>query len=74
MSPDTMNVTQMPAGDIVTLMFYVLIAIYIIFTAMLYYHWQTYATDPRVKFVTLVTYFVITIPLLLTLSAVVVTT
>ena len=56
-------------ADLMLLAFYILIGIYAIFTAILYYHWQTYSAHPKMNFVTFTTYFVITIPIILTLSA-----
>jgi len=38
---------------------------YVIFSAVLYYHWNTYSTDERVSRITLITFFVSTFPLLL---------
>lgn len=57
-------------ADIVLLGFYLLVGFYAIFTAVLYYHWRTYSPDVRMNLVTLVTYFVITIPLVITLATV----
>lgn len=56
--------------DFVLLLFYLLVGFYAIFTTILYYHWRTYSPDVRMNFVTLVTYFAITIPLLITLATV----
>ena len=75
MSPvPTPNFVELSGGDLMQLAFYGLVAIYAIFTATLYYHWQSYSSDARIEFLTLVIYFAITIPLLLTLSAVAIVT
>ena len=57
--------------DLVLLAFYILVGLYALFTAILYYHWQVYSPDVRMNFITFVTYFVITVPLILTLGTVV---
>lgn len=48
--------------------FYILAAAYIIFTIVMYYHWNEYSVDMRVTSITLITYFVTTIPLIATLG------
>jgi hypothetical protein len=55
---------SLPTGDIATLAFYVVIGVYAIFTAVLYYHWHTYTSDVKMATATYVAYFAITIPLL----------
>lgn len=57
--------------DILLLVFYVLLIFYALFTATLYYHWQTYSADGRINFLTLVIYFATTVPLIMTMAAVV---
>lgn len=54
---------------ILSLVFYFILGLYIIFTAILYYHWQTYATDKLVSRVTILSFFATTLPLLLIMSA-----
>jgi hypothetical protein len=71
MSPVSPPLIEIPGAELVQLVFYVLLGAYAIYTAMLYYHWQTYATDARIEFLTLVIYFAITIPLIITMVAVV---
>jgi hypothetical protein len=54
-------------GDIATLMtlgFYVLAIFYVIFSVILYYHWMQYAVDAKVRNLSLLIYFLATIPLL----------
>lgn len=48
--------------------FYILAAAYIIFTIVMYYHWNEYSVDARVTSITLITYFVTTVPLIATLG------
>jgi hypothetical protein len=52
---------------------YVTAGIYAIFSAVLYYHWNTYSTDERISRVTLITFFVSTFPLLLTMALILLT-
>ena len=54
----------LPTGDIATLSFYVVIGVYAIFTAVLYYHWHMYTSDIKMATATYIAYFAITIPLL----------
>jgi len=56
--------------SVLSLIFYLIFGLYIIFTAILYYHWQTYATDKLVSRVTILSFFATTLPLLLIMSAV----
>jgi hypothetical protein len=58
----------LPVGDLLTLVFYITIAAYAIFTVVLYYHWNAYASDKKVTTVTYLVYFVMTIPLVLTMA------
>ena len=44
--------------------FYLLVGAYCIFSAILYYHWTTYATSAQVARRTLIAYFAVTVPLL----------
>ncbi len=70
--PDpTFQFANFTLGTILTLIFYIIFGLYIIFTAILYYHWQTYATDKLVSRITILSFFATTLPLLLIMSAVV---
>jgi hypothetical protein len=53
---------------VIALGFYFAAFIYIIFTTIMYYHWNEYSIDAGVTRITLVLYFLITIPLMLTLG------
>lgn len=57
--------TSIPIHEIVLGIFYVVVGMYAIFSAVLYYHWKEYATDPKVTVYTLVTYFATTLSLIL---------
>lgn len=45
--------------------FLIVLGLYAIFSAIFYYHWQTYSTDGKVYALTLTLYFLTTIPLLI---------
>jgi len=54
-------------GDLATLMtlgFYVLAIFYIVFTVIFYYHWMQYAVDAKIRNLSLLIYFLTTLPLL----------
>jgi len=53
--------------------FYFASASYIIFTTIMYYHWKEYSVDARVTSITLMTYFVVTVPLIATLGIIALT-
>lgn len=59
---------SLPIGSIIDLGFLIIVAIYIIFSAILYYHWQEYSVDAKITKLTLTSYFTITIPLILLLG------
>jgi hypothetical protein len=58
----------LPVGDIAVLAFYIAAGIYIIFTAVLYYHWHTYTSDLKMATVTYIAYFAITVPLIMVMG------
>jgi hypothetical protein len=66
--PDVALVPMLPLGDMVTLIFYIVLALYVVFTGVLYYHWSTYANNKAVALTTHLVYFAITIPLMLTIA------
>jgi hypothetical protein len=53
-----------PLAAIAHITFYLLVIAYVIFTVVLYYHWQSYSMDKSATVQTYLAYFVITIPLL----------
>ncbi len=70
--PDpTFQFANFTLETVLALIFYIIFGLYIIFTAILYYHWQTYATDKLVSRITILSFFATTLPLLLIMSAVV---
>lgn len=58
-------------NTIVQLGFYFVLGIYAVFTAIFYYHWQTYGTNAKVTGITLLLYFLTTIPLLIAMGVIV---
>jgi len=60
-------------SDGVLFVFYAVVAIYVIFTAIMYYHWQQYGTNVKVTWITGVTYLATTLPLVLIMSILVFT-
>lgn len=53
-----------PIKTILQLVFYLMLGTFAIFTAVLFYHWNNYALEKSVSRVTLLAYFISTIPLL----------
>lgn len=67
--PEISFLTSLPSGDILTLVFYILIAFYAIFTGILYYHWNAYSSSKTVTTATYLAYAAITLPLLTILTS-----
>lgn len=66
MEPGITSLTlSLPLHTIVTLGFYLMAMLYIVFSTILYYHWKEYSTDAGVTRTTLILYLVTTIPLIL---------
>lgn len=57
-----------PWHAIAVILYYLCISGYAIFTGILYYHWQNYSMDNRASLHTYVAYFLISIPLIITMS------
>jgi hypothetical protein len=66
--PQIAILPNLPLTDMVTLVFYLIAILYLIFTGVLYYHWNSYASDAKIIALTYVVYFAITIPLLVTMG------
>lgn len=62
------NSINLPLDTIVPIVTLIIFAVYIIFSAVLYYHWSTYSTDDKVQGITLLLYFLLTVPLILVLA------
>jgi hypothetical protein len=65
--------TTLSLHTVLLLSLYVLAGIYVIFSAILYYHWQTYSTDSQISRITLIVFFLSTFPLLLIMSLILLT-
>lgn len=48
--------------------FYLFLMFYVVFSAILYYHWKEYSVDEKVTRITLIFYFSTTVPLLLAMG------
>ncbi len=59
-----------PIYDFLALGFYLMMMFYIIFSAVLYYHWDKYSVDPKVTRITYIFYLVTTVPLMTILGIV----
>lgn len=59
--------SSLPSGDFFQILLYVTLVIYVVFTAVLFYHWTAYSSDKKVTSATLVAYLIITMPMILTL-------
>ncbi len=64
MSQPSIVMSQIDYGQFFELGFYLILLVYIIFTAILYYHWKEYSIDEKATRVTLIFYFFTTVPLL----------
>lgn len=63
--------SPLPTFDITTLLtasFYLLIIGYVVFSIILYYHWQNYSVNARVTLQTYFAFFVISLPLLVIMT------
>ena len=60
------NLTHLvlPIKTIVTLAFYLFLAIYTIFTVILYYHWQSYSMNKGATITTYIAFFTISLSLI----------
>ena len=54
-----------PLHTALTLVFYLVVAGYTIFTFIMYYHWNEYSLDNKVSRITLLFYFLTTLPLVI---------
>lgn len=60
----------LPWRTIITVLFYLLVIIYVCYSVVLYYHWNTYGMEPRANTVTYITFFSLTIPLIAIMASV----
>ena len=64
--------SQLPPLEMVLdLVYYISLGFFAVFTAILYYHWTSYATEKAVARITLIAYMIATLPLLLVMGAII---
>jgi len=61
----------LPLSGVVQVTFLITLLIVIIFTIILYYHWEQFAIDKRVKTITYLAYGVVITPLLLIMGGII---
>ncbi len=64
MEPLLQNTVTIPVQTLVTFGFYGAVAVYLIFTTVLYFHWSQYSTDGGVSRITTLAYLFTTLPLI----------
>jgi hypothetical protein len=55
---------ELPLAALAEGALYLLLIVYVIFTVVMYYHWQNYSMNKAVTAQTYIAYFVVTLPLL----------
>ncbi len=65
---ESVSLNKISLGDIAILGLYVIAIIYVIYSFILLYHWREYSVESKVTKVTLVSYFGVTLPLLLAIA------
>ena len=59
----------MSLPDAITLFFYIVAFVYIVYSIILHYHWKQYGTNKAVNVITLSAYALTTVPLILIMAA-----
>ncbi len=59
--------STLPTGDIFQILLYIALIVYVVFTGILFYHWNAYSSDRKVSTATYAMYLIITVPMMLTL-------
>ena len=62
------DIAVIPIDTVVMLSFYVVTGLYVLFTAVFYYHWKTYNTDEKVTNLTYILYVITTLPMLIVMG------
>ena len=62
------DIAVIPIDTVVMLSFYVVTGLYVLFTAVFYYHWKTYSTDEKVTNLTYILYVITTLPMLIVMG------
>jgi hypothetical protein len=55
---------NLPLETLASIGFLLVVGIYAVFSFIMYYHWREYSVEPTVTKITLLLYFIITIPLI----------
>ncbi len=55
---------ELPLAALAQGTLYILLIVYVIFTVVMYYHWQNYSMNKSVTAQTYIAYFITTLPLL----------
>lgn len=72
MLPDSFNFF-LPLTSLTLLVFYVVAAVYLIFTIIFYYHWNQYSVNLKMTTLTYLLYSLTTLPLILALAKIALT-
>jgi heme/copper-type cytochrome/quinol oxidase subunit 2 len=59
---------SIPLHELALLTFYILTGFYLVYTAVLYFHWNEYSVSKEVSKLTAIIYLIVTIPLLLVMG------
>jgi hypothetical protein len=59
---------SIPLATLVPISFYLILIGYAIFVIVLYYHWQNYSLEPKATRLTYLSFFIVSIPLLLIMA------
>ncbi len=62
------SVVSLPLHEVVLFGFYMVTGLYVIFSMIMYYHWNEYSTDTAVTRITTILYLVTTVPLILSIG------
>jgi hypothetical protein len=65
---DLVSNLSLQLSFVIPLCFYLVTALYGIFTFIIYYHWKEYSIDPKVSKITAILYTILTAPLIAALG------
>lgn len=58
-------------GDFALFIFYIVLAMYVVFTIIFFYHWRQYSSNKAVTSLTFITYAITTLPVIATMAVLV---
>lgn len=73
MDPISFQQLSVSVDTVLTLAYLLIVGFYVIFTGILYYHWDTYATDKKVTRLTMILYGAASLPLLILMGILLIT-